>query len=267
MRGAVESSRRFPPLRALLAALAAAALALTACRQVEEGDERARYVMMVGIDASGSFRAAGDYDDAVEFLAHYIYGHLHGLGDLRQPSSLFVGAVGGSRPGEAQAFHPIHDFEEKGVDQIAEDLRRWFPPQDQLTDFNAFFQRVAELAQRQGLVLAPMNIVIVSDGIPDVTGGTAAGATDEARFAGIDLSPLEYLSRSITVRILYPTPSVAAGWERSVERQRVRLWTTDREVMAGWRNQLDPDTALAAQEDIWRWVSDNVDFRVRQRIF
>ena len=110
--------------------------------------------LVVGIDVSGSFRAT-HYDDAVSFTAHYLYGHLNGLGSLRVPSAVFVGSVGGSQPGEVKAFHPIHDLQGKSVDEISADLREWFPPEDQLTDFNAFFDRVATLVKRQNLVLAP----------------------------------------------------------------------------------------------------------------
>lgn len=265
-------------LALLLAVLGMGLFAARGCTPAGEDFREPRYVMMVGVDVSGSFRASGHYGDALDFLAHYLYGHLHGVGELREPTALFVGPVGGDEPGEVQAFHPIHDFRGKSVEQIAADLREWFPPesQDRLTDFGAFFQRVSELAKRQGLILSPMNVVLLSDGIPDLaarpvqtsaSGGPPPDGPADSRYASVDVSPLEYLSRSITVRLLYPEATVAAGWERGVERRRVRLWTTDETVMAGWREQLEEGVPPERQTALWAWIADNVDFRVRQRIF
>lgn len=218
--------------------------------------------LFIGIDVSGSFRRA-HYDDATDFAAYYIYGHLNGLGGLRQPTAMFVGSVGGEQEGEIKAFHPIHDFQGKSVEQIAADLRTWFPPDDALTDFNTFFDRVATLVKRQNLVLSPLNIVVLSDGIPDA----APFSSDSlGPYRAIDLSPLEYLSRSVTVRLLYPTPTVAVGWERGIERRRVRLWTLDGQVMAGWRGQLQAESPPDSQTGLWTWIEDNVDFRVRSSI-
>ncbi len=242
-------------------------LTSAACTQVEDALEEPRSVLIVGVDVSGSFRNSEPYSDALQYLAHYLYGHLNGLGELEPPTHLFVGSVGGDTPGQTKAFHPIHDFRGKDVEQIAADLERWFPEEDRLTDFNAFFRRVAELTQRQGLVLAPINIVLVSDGVPDVDLMAETGEAGTDPYASIDLSPLEYLSRSITVRLLYPEPSVAAEWERRVHRQRVRIWTTDARVMDGWEAQLRPDAPLEAQDALWSWTADNVDFRVRSRVF
>jgi hypothetical protein len=80
------------------------------------------------------------------------------------------------------------------------------------------------------------------------------------------VTPLEFLSRSTTVRLLYPTPTVAVNWERGVDRRRVRLWTVDAQVMAGWRAQLAPGAPPEAQAGLWKWIADNVDFRVRARV-
>jgi len=248
----------------------------TGCQEMADSMREPRHVLVVGIDVSGSFRNSERYSDALEYLSYYIYGHLNGLGELTQPTALFVGSVGGDAPGETKAFHPIHDFQAKSPEEIARELDRWFPADDRLTDFNAFFDRVAELMQRQGLVLAPIDIVLVSDVVPDLqaTRGNpparasmGEGGEEVDPYASIDLSPLEYLSRTITVRVLYPDPSVAANWERRVQRQRVRIWTTDAQVMAGWEDQLEPGLPPEEQVDLWTWTADNVDFRVRARVF
>jgi len=239
-----------------------AALLVTGCLP-EEGARPARSTMVVGIDVSGSFRAGGKYEDAIDFAAHYLYGHLNGLGELRVPSAVFVGSVGGARVGEPKSFQPIHAFQNKSVEEIRTQLRDFFPPEDAFTDFNAFFGRVATLIKRQGLVLAPLNVVIFSDGIPDHTRRTSTDTT--SAYAMIDLKPLEYLSRSVTVRLLYSSPTASVAWEREIERQRVRMWTVDDQVMTGWREQTEPGMDVESQRHLWNWINENVDFRVRSR--
>jgi hypothetical protein len=222
-----------------------------------------RNTMVLGIDVSGSFKNR-HYDDAIDFAAYYLYGHLNGLGDLRIPTAVFVGSVGGEQPGEVKSFHPIQDFQGKSVEQIAADLRGWFPPEDALTDFNPFFERVANLVKRQNLVLAPLNIVVLSDGLPDV--GRAHAGDTVGPYGRLDVTPLEYLSRNVTVRLLYASPTTGARWERGIQRRRVRLWTQDNEVMVGWRTQVLQGEPPEIQDKLWAWIQDNVDFRVRARI-
>lgn len=210
---------------------------LLACAPAGNAELAPRSTLFIGIDVSGSFQSDGRYHDAMAFAAHYIYGHLAGKAELEEPRALFVGSIGGETPGQPQAFHPIHDFEGKTPTEIEADLRDWFAPDDRLTDFNAFFRRAASLVQRQNLVLAPITLVLLTDGVPDVgrQDGQAEGA---GRYAQIDLEPLEYLARNVTVRVLYPDPTVAVHWERDVPRERVRMWTVDHVVMRGWREQL-----------------------------
>lgn len=239
-----------------------AALLVGCSHSEEQPDKPAASTLVLGIDVSGSFRDARLYDDAVEFAANYLYAHLNGLGGLRIPTAVFVGSVGGARPGEPKTFHPINDFQNRTVAQIAADLRAWYPSTDEYTDFNAFFGRVSGLIKERGLILAPLNVVILSDGVPDVPPGTKLAA-GENPYQRIDLSPLEYLSRSVTVRLLYASPTVGENWKRQVRRKRVRLWTEEAQVMAGWHTQVKPDLPLDQQADLWKWVADNVDFRVR----
>jgi hypothetical protein len=245
----------------LWAGLVAGLLAAPGCAPSQSA-ATPRNTLVLGIDVSGSFK--GSYNDAVEFAAYYIYGHLNGLGGLRAPTALFVADIGGQTAGEVKPFHPIQDFQEKSVQQIAADLRVWFPSQDVLTDFNVFFDRAATMIKRQNLVLAPLNIVLLSDGLPDVPGVRSSDTLTP--FVRLDLSPLEYVSRSVTIRLLYPTPTVDTRWERRVKRNRVRLWTVDGAVMAGWRRQLAEGEPPEAQQRLWAWINDNVDFRVRARI-
>lgn len=254
------------PIRRLAAVAFAAALA--ACAFDQPTNRGPRDTFVVGIDVSGSFRATKNYEDALAFAARYIYGHLNGLGGLAEPRALFVGSVGGEAPGDAQAFHPIHDLRGKSVAEIEQDLRRWFPPNDNLTDFNAFFSRAADLVKRQNLTLAPITVVVFSDGVPDLVGGAGrrVARDDPARFEQLDVGSLEYLARNITIRVLYPEPNVAVAWERHLPRNRVRLWTVDEVVMEGWHAQWRPDAPPEDQADFWKWIRDNVDFRVRRRL-
>ena len=250
--------------RAVFLALSAT-IALGVCEigcNPQSSKPQPRLTLFIGIDTSGSFRASGFYDDALSFLAHYIYGHVNQLGGLAQPREMFVAAIGGNDPDEPKAFHPIHDFAHKDVGQIEEALRDWYGPGDSLTDFNAFFTQVERIVKERNLVLAPVSVMVVTDGIPDlsVRGGEAGS---QASYEEIDVGGLEYLSRRLTLRLAYTSPTAGEHWRRYVPRRRVRLWTVEAMVMEGWREQVEPNLAPAAQERLWKWIQDNVDYRVR----
>jgi len=233
----------------------------TACSPPDT-EKVSRLVMFVGVDVSGSFRKSGYYDDALTFLSHYIYGHLNKIGELSGVRALFVGSIGGHSTNEPKAFHPIHDLEGKSVREIKAALKEWFPPRDTITDFNAFFAEIAAQTKDRNLTLAPICIMIITDGVP------ATGVReDKTTYEHINLDPLEYLSRRVTVRLTYLDPIVAKRWRDNVPARRVRIWTVPGEVMEGWREQMQPGVELAKQDKFWRWVKDNVDFRVRARKF
>lgn len=237
-------------------------LLIVAACTMPDSQRKPRLVLFVGVDVSGSFRNTPYYDDAVTFLSHYIYGHLNELGGLSRLRALFVGSIGGQSADEPKAFHPIHDLEGKNVPQIEEELRKWFPPEDIITDFNAFFEEIARLTKDRNLTLAPISIVVITDGVP------ALGTSEEkAAYEKINLDPLEYLSRRVTIRLTYLEPKVAQHWREDVPSRRVRIWTVPGEVMVGWQKQMEPGVDLALQEKLWKWVRDNVDFRVRARRF
>lgn len=221
-----------------------------------------RMSFFVGVDASGSFKNSGNYENSLSFLSYYIYGHMNELGGMARPRELFVGSIGGTKAGETKSFHPIHDFEGKSVEEIEGLLREWFPPTDTHTDFNAFFREVGRISKSRNLTLAPITVMVVTDGIPDSNTGTKKATS---LYGNIDLGPMEYLSRNLTLRVAYPTPTVSEHWRKNVKRQRVRLWTVDGEVMRGWKNQVLDQAPPAGQEKLWKWVKDNVDYRVRSR--
>jgi hypothetical protein len=257
----VIHARRGAAARALAAMVALPAVLLAGCG-LAPGERKPRMTLFVGVDTSGSFQRSGSYDDAMAFLAHYIYGHLNELGGLDKPRELFVGAIGGQDVNEPKAFHPIQDFAGKGIQEIERDLKTWFPPRDSLTDFNPYFKQVARIVKERNLVLAPITLTLVTDGVPDVSASRAKSGSP-ATYKRIDLGPLEYLSRRMTVRLVYVSPQVGKNWRELVPRQRVRLWTVDAEIMKGWKAQIDPPGASRSHDRLWGWIEHNVDYRVR----
>ncbi|MFI5305125.1 MAG: hypothetical protein ACHQYP_10070 [Nitrospiria bacterium] len=218
--------------------------------------------LFIGLDSSGSFTKGRYYEDSLQFIARYIYGHLNELGGLAKPRELFVASIGGMALNDPKTFHPIHDFEGKNVTEIEEDLKRWFPPNDPITDFNTFFEKAARLAKERNLTLTPITLLIVSDGIPDIPVPNAKAKPDML-YEKINLDPLEYLARNVTVRLVYPSPKVAENWRKFVPRSRVRLLTVEADVMTGWQRQFQPEVELPKQNRLWKWVEDTVDLRVR----
>ena len=254
--------RRPIALRVSWPVIFALLLSLTAgC--IEPGERKLRTTMFIGIDASGSFKHSGYYQNALRCLAHYIYAHLNGLGATNKPHALFVGSVGGKTSNEPKTFHPIHDFDGKTIEQIESDLRTWFTPDDTLTDFNSYFEEVARITKERNLVLAPITVVLVSDGIPDFASPKKNGKSKQSLYKQINLEPLEYLSRNITVRLTYASPTVGKYWRTEVPRQRVRLWTVDAEVMKRWPDYIEPGVTTERQVRFLSWLKDNVDFPVR----
>jgi hypothetical protein len=236
-------------------------LGVVACAPSEKA-EPPRSTLVIGLDISGSFRRNPSFNGSIEFASLYIYGHLNGVGGLQRNTAIFVGELGGERPGQAKVFHPIQDLSGKSPEQIAADLRAWFPQEDPITDFNAFFQRAALHVRRNNLVLSPLSVVLFSDGEPDFPG--AGRISLDERYKRIDLSALEFLSRNVTVRLLYADPPIAQLWERRVPRKRVRLWTQDSEVMKGWRRHMVDGVPMERQDSLWSWVEHVVDVRVKR---
>jgi len=237
------------------------ALALAACKPPANAPPP-RNTLVVGLDISGSFRKSGYFDEAMRYAALYIYGHVNGLGGLKVTTDVFVGSLGGEKVGQPKSFHPVQDLSGKTPAQIEADLRAWFPEDDPITDFNAFFQRTAVHIKRQNLVLAPLNIVLFSDGVPDFPGAGRLPAPQ--LYAKIDVSPIEYLSRNVTIRLLYAQPTVAQNWEKLVPRNRVKIWTQDQNVMTGWHRHEVAGVAMEQQDSLWSWTQQIVDFRVRR---
>lgn len=225
-----------------------------------------RLVMFIGADISGSFLKGRYFDDSLNFLAHYIYGHINGMGGLEVPHALFVGSIGGDKPNEPKTLYPIEEFRHASIKEIRTKLGRIFPKKrsNPFTDYNAFFKQVSQTVKNRKLLLKPVSIVMISDGKPDVP-----GTKGEKGFRAIKLKPLEQLSRNITLRVLYTDAVRGMGWQSKVPRKRVKVWTQDAAVMLGWRNKkvLQPGVPFAKQKRFFNWVQNNVDFGVRaQRV-
>ncbi len=251
-------------IRCLTAILLVCALGATGCDTGNgKNADQPRLSMFVGVDVSGSFVKSGYYDDAIDFLANYLYAHLHGLGGLEVPHTLFVGSIGGENANQAKTFYPIETFQDKSVGEIARKLEEIFPKSgtNPMTDFNAFFEQVAETVRNRKLVLRPISIVMLSDGVPDVPEGGGKN------FRSIRVQPLETLSRNITVRLLYTSAEIGKDWQTEVRRSRVKIWTQDAPVMVSWKDStiMQPGQPMDHQQKFFDWVKDNVDYGVSAR--
>src|SRR3990170_3960523 len=166
--------------------LVALALMAPACGPTEA--ETPRLSLFVGVDVSGSFSGTPQFRDSLRFLSYYLYGHLHGTGGLEKPRALFVGSIGGDTPNEPKAFYPIQVFERMNASEMESKLTELFTVKGNYqTDFNAFFKRVSETVQKQNLILAPILIVIVSDGVPEVAADQGRKVVQQA-YEKIDVS-------------------------------------------------------------------------------
>src|SRR5262249_47045031 len=155
-------------------------------------------------------------------------------------------------------------FQNRSIEQIEQELRTIFPAGkgNTDTDFNAFFEQVGEMIDSKKLILKPISIVLLSDGDPDM-GATQPSADNKLRRPSV--SPLEGVSRNITVRVVDTDAVKAKSWRDEVPRKRVKIWTQDAVVMKEWR---DPkimlgDKPYAEQTRFFSWVKNNVDFQPR----
>ena len=249
-------------LIATIALILVAVLFTTGCNLGAEKSSP-RLSMFIGVDISGSFKQSKYFDDSLDFLAYYIYSHLNGLGGLEVPNVLFVSSIGGANANEPKTFYPIQNFENKSIEEIRLKLREIFPAKvsNPFTDYNAFFEQVAQTVKNKNLVLRPISVVMLSDGIPDVK---KQSTTD---YKSIRVEPLERLARNVTVRLLYTSAVVGMNWQTKVKRRRVKVWTQDGEVLRSWKDPkiLIPDKRIEDQDYFFSWMADNVDFGVRSR--
>ncbi|MEX0928501.1 MAG: hypothetical protein WD266_03480 [Balneolales bacterium] len=229
-------------------------------------ENQPRLSMFVGVDVSGSFVHTEYYANSLAFLAHYIYAHVNGVEGFEKPNVFFIASIGGMDIDDPKTFHPIQSFENKSVEEIEDQLWEMFPT-DQLepvTDFNTFFEHIARTVQNHNLVLRPISVILLSDGIPDYE---IDNEQHLRRFSDIDLHPLERLSRNVTIRLLYSNPSDGRSWQTEIPRRRVKIWTQDAEVMKTWNDPkiLFEDRAIEEQDRWISWTRENVNYNVRSR--
>ncbi len=235
----------------------------------ESTESQSRMVMFVGMDISGSFVRSKYFNDSIRFLSRYLYAHLNGIGDLKTPDELFVGSIGGSKPNEPKTFFPIQTFENKSIAEIEKQLKKIFPrkTQNPFTDYNAFFYQISETVKNRNLILRPISVVMISDGMPDFPKSSGRKNMDR-NFKKLDLSPLEQLTRDMTIRVLYTADAVVGmGWQSKVPRRRVKVWTQDAPVMVTWKDPkiYQNNKPFKKQTRFFEWIRENVDFRVRSR--
>jgi len=246
----------------LILAIVLLSVVITGCN-LSTGNPSPRLCMFIGVDISGSFMNGKHFDDGLNFLAHYIYSHLNGLGEMEIPNVLYVSSIGGAKIGEPKTFYPIQSFENKSIEEIVTELKSMFPKEkpNPFTDYNAFFEQIALTVNNKNLALRPISIVMISDGVPDVKRN---GKTD---FTSIVVKPLEKLSRSVTIRLLYTDAVVGKDWQTKVPRTRVKIWTQDADVLVSWKDPkiMTPGRPLEKQDKFFEWIDDNVDFGVRAR--
>jgi len=219
--------------------------------------------MFIGVDISGSFMKSQYYEDSIAFTAQYLYSHLQGMGGLEVPHSLFVGSIGGYKKDEPKTMYPIQSFEQESLEGIHKKLKEIFPVSkaNSFTDFNAYFEQVAETIQNKKLLLKPISIVMLTDGKPDLPG------KDREKFKKIKVHALENLSRNVTLRVLYPDAITSKYWTDHVPRKRVKIWTQDAPVMVEWKNPsiFQPRKPASEQARFYKWILDNVDFNARTK--
>lgn len=238
-------------------------VALYAAGCTQKGEPTPRLSMFVGIDISGSFVNSGHYENSISYLANYIYASVNGLDEFEVPNVLYVSSIGGNEPGESKTFYPKEIFENKSVEDIETQLMEIYPKDalDNITDFNSFFEHIGRTIENNNLVLRPVSVILLSDGIPDVK---RDGETD---FKSIDLSPLEKLSRNVTIRLLYTDAITGRAWQTEVPRRRVKIWTQDATVMATWSDStIYLKNKRIEEQDRWmNWTKNNVNYNVRAR--
>ncbi len=117
-------------------------------------------------------------------------------------------------------FYPIQTFQHQSISQIEAKLFGIFPTTDnnKYTDYDAFFEQIANFVRSKKLVLKPISIVMVTDGVPDAP--KREGKDD---YRSIRLQALENLARDITLRVLYTSAVVGMNWRTSFLGQELKF--------------------------------------------
>jgi len=237
------------------------ALGLLACKPPADTPPP-RSTLVVGLDISGSFRKSGQFDPAMRYASLYIYAHVNALGGLKQATDVFVGFFGWRARRTTQNV-PSHSGSER---QVAGGNRGRPASLVPRRGSDHRFQRLLPADRRPHQAAKPgPGSVEHRDVFRRCPRFPGAGRLPAPQlYAKIDVSPIEYLSRNVTIRLLYAQPTVAQNWEKLVPRNRVKIWTQDEQVMAGWRRHEVAGVPLDRQDSLWSWTQQIVDFRVRR---
>ena len=92
-----------------------------------EDAPKPRLSMFIGLDISGSFLKGKYFDDSINFLAHYIYAHLNGLGGLDIPNVLFVSSIGGAQADEPKLSTRYRHLKINRWLRLQRNCARYFP--------------------------------------------------------------------------------------------------------------------------------------------
>lgn len=233
---------------------------LFSCQFEQTKNQTQRSTIFVGIDVSGSFTKTKKFKDGMKFLGQYIEGHLKGEGGLSVPVDLYIGGIGGNSKEDPQDFYPVHEFRGLSAKEIESKLNKEFSHQkDNLTDFNTFFKRIKTMVKQKNLFMAPIDVIMITDGVPEIAGRSKLAI--KQGYSNINLSPLEYLTRNINIRILYTGPKVGNNWRKYVPTKKIKIWTVEPNVMYGWQGQLTRHGKVG----LYTWVRDNIDLKIRSR--
>lgn len=230
----------------------------------ESGEKKIRKTtkstLFIGVDVSGSFTKTKMFKDGMKFLGVYIHHHLENKGPLSRPVDLYVGGIGGNIKEDPQDFFPIHDFLGLSPLKIEEKLLKEFSKQrDNLTDFNTFFERTKSIVKQKNLVFSPLDILLVTDGIPEIAGKSKKAI--KQGYSKINLKPIEYLTRNVSIRILYAGARVGSHWRNYVPTTRIKVWTVEPRVMYGWKTQQGRN----GTKGLLNWIRDNIDLKIKSR--
>ena len=240
--------------------LALLTFSLASCNFEEAKKTTQRSTVFIGVDVSGSFAKTKKFSDGMAFLSHYIHAHLNNENGLAKPVDLYVGGIGGDKKEDPQDFFPVHDFMGLSKKGIQNKLTREFSRQrDNLTDFNTFFRRIKSIVKQKNLVLAPIEVIMVTDGVPEIANRTKKAI--KQAYQNIEFKNLENLSRTVSVRILYASPKVGRHWRKYVPTKKIKVWTVEPRVMYGWKSQLQRNGKKA----LHKWIMDNIDLRLKSR--
>lgn len=265
-----DSGRQRLKLAALSLFLGAVMSLAGGCQWETPQNREGKTACFIGIDAGGAFRSRPEYQDSLRFLAHYIHARVNGLGGLKKPEALYVGALGGQTRDGSRLFRTRADFEGKPPDQVEADLSVWLEGANPGAGCGLFFESVVQLARRENLISDSISILLVGTGVPQHATVETASPEDGKKLSETgmaSLARLDGLARNVTVRLLYASPRASEQWVRHTAGRRLKLRVVPGDVMSAWNRRIAPGKTAREQAGFFQWIQQNVDCRVSARKF